>query len=73
LWEFGNHTSSLAFRFAVKTALGMTAISLLQFFPTTADVFSLWRGEWALITIAAVIAPNFGVNYVNGTISFLLS
>ena len=51
LWRFAKRFGSPAAKFSFKTSMAIVLLSILSFAPLSSDIFHVWRGLWALITV----------------------
>jgi hypothetical protein len=56
VWQMAHQLSSPAVKFSVKTSLSIVLVGLLSFAPASSDLFRIWRGLWALITVRESVA-----------------
>lgn len=61
LWRFLSDLGrSFELKFALKSAILVTSISLMGFLPQTMDLFLAFKANWCLISIAVVMTPTVG-------------
>jgi hypothetical protein len=53
-------------KFAIKVGLGAALLALPAFLETYRDVYTHWRGEWALLSYFVVIALSVGATTSTG-------
>ena len=66
LWKATLNLTSFNVLFSFKTSLTIAIFAIPAFLPAYKAFYQEWRGEWALVTLAVVVIPAFGGNYMNG-------
>jgi len=60
LWAIGGRLRDHDVKYAVKTGLATAVLAAPAFIETTRPTFLEYRGEWALISVSAVLFPVEG-------------
>jgi len=60
LWKVLERLRKPEIRFSVKVAVGSILLALPAFTETYGNIYSHWRGEWALLSYFVIIAHSVG-------------
>ena len=71
IWKSLEKLRKPEIKFAVKVGLGAVLLALPAFTPRWRDVYTHWRGEWALLSYFVVIASSVGATTSTGMWRFI--
>ncbi|KAI9264352.1 Fusaric acid resistance protein-like-domain-containing protein [Phascolomyces articulosus] len=60
IWRFLHYLTNYEVKFAVKTAVAVTSLCVPAFVPESAEWFIQDKGQWAAITVVAIMNPTSG-------------
>lgn len=63
VWEFLQHFKTEEFKFGFKMAAALTFIGLWSWLQWSSQVLATDRGQWAMLTVMAVLSPTVGATF----------
>ncbi|KAF8986982.1 hypothetical protein BGZ52_006879 [Haplosporangium bisporale] len=63
VWEFLQHFKTEEFKFGFKMAVALTFIGLWSWLQWNSQVLATDRGQWAMLTVMAVLSPTVGATF----------
>ena len=63
IWHAATLLASPAVKYSLKTSLSIALVGLISFHKSASEVFRVWRGLWALITVRVLRSPGLGATF----------